>query len=333
MHRVPAWEESGLVTEDGRLHRSIRSNAIFVPDRIEAIGDRLIWNNGGKGRWTRPGPGLLEQFVDLTQEDAPAPRAIEAYARRWGVLEICEHALPRTHNPRRQPSIPRLAEDPGAAGWQPWQDGCYPLGYVPFGVATPKGRTSPHYECWEPLRSWARVSRRARALLNIAARLHGGARGPVEDWHLLLGGDETIESWSSRRKQTELSDDHIRRYYGSRLNEERSRLSGQLNDWLELGNVRPVLTWAQQGPELRTWIHGLFGAIALQLVLAVARTEALAICSHCARSYLPKRKPVEGKRRYCDECRTNGIPMRDAMADRRARKQEESAGVQRGKTR
>lgn len=73
-----------------------------VPGAIEVKdGDLIYWSpfppDGKSGRFIHSGPGLLDQFLKLA--DA-TPEKIRDYARRWGVLQICQHGLPASHNPQ-----------------------------------------------------------------------------------------------------------------------------------------------------------------------------------------------------------------------------------------
>jgi hypothetical protein len=48
------------------------------------------------------------------------------------------------------------------------------------------------------------------------------------------------------------------------------------------------------------WGHSpLFGAIALQLVLAISGAEGFAVCDECRNVYAPRRTPRAGERHYC----------------------------------
>lgn len=315
------WDEAELTDESGRLvGRAFGASEISLPRTVEVRGDRLVWAYGG--RRIHPREGLLDDFVDLTRNGEIEAASVESFARRRGVLAMCEHGLPATHNPSR---VGVISDVSGSVAELPSRGGCAPLGWKdPL-----KSDRYIEQELWEPLAAWSRVSRRTRALLNIAAKLRSGTRGALEDWHLLLGGSEMFESWARHARPFATWDRIDDRLYGSRLGYERRELTRIVNDWLEIADVRPRLSWTSKGTGLPIEVRGMFGALAMQLVLTIARTSAIAICSGCGRSFLPKRKPVEGRRRYCDECREQGIPVRDAMADRR-RREKEAAG---GKTR
>jgi len=68
---------------------------------------------------------------------------------------------------------------------------------------------------------------------------------------------------------------------------------------------------------LRIGVSGLFGALVVQLALAIAKTDGLTLRSACGMTYLPGRRPNPKRRRYCSPCRAGGAPLRDAAADYR----------------
>ena len=79
----------------------------YVPrkDEIELQGEKLVWKkevdlrppgpNSGPGRIIRQGTLMLEAFVKLADANE---NAYLRYACRWGLLNICKHSLPSSHN-------------------------------------------------------------------------------------------------------------------------------------------------------------------------------------------------------------------------------------------
>jgi hypothetical protein len=108
---------------------------------------------------------MLSQFVRLV--NAP-PQAIELYAKRWGVLEICEHNMPASH-------------------WT-W---CAPRC---------TGRV-----CWEPLEVWRYYARNAKAVLMMAAQLHTSRRGSPEVWRTIFEPSPSPlpDGWEEARTELE----------------------------------------------------------------------------------------------------------------------------------
>lgn len=290
------WDLAGLTDKNLNLDRPMAADAIIVPAFADLEKDRLVWvSDYDRKRCQKevyPGPQMLERFVSLA--DA-SPASILEFARQWGVLEICEHGLPRSHNPCR----------PGQQMYRrvTW---CYPLGWYERG----KG-----YDCWEPLAAWRQFSRHARALLNIAAQLHQGQVGRLEDWRIVYerSGSPRPAPWWEQDVQI-----------------EKWKVANVVNEWLELGNVRLRARWDEAGPSVTLAGGGLFGALACQLLLTISRTDGLAICSACGVPYVPHRRPVAKRRRYCEACGRRAA-MRDSSMEyrRRNRQRERGEGRQR----
>jgi hypothetical protein len=261
-----------------RLDRPMATSRWLVPV-VELEGERLVWKDATiPSQYARPGPGLLERFIEL---HGAAPPAIRAYARRWGVLGICKHQLPATHNPEPVPFL----SGPMTA--------CRPLGWR---------EGAP----WEPLTAWRRYAAQMRALLNIGARLREGQRGRLEDWGVL---------YPRRDAHPE------KRWWGHQVEADRAGVAHELREWLHIGQVALEPAWDEPARlTLRIGVPGLFGALVAQLALAIARTDGLAVCSACGMTYLPQRRPDPHRRRYCPPCRRGGAPLRDAATDYRRRR-------------
>lgn len=99
-------------------------------------------------------------------------------------------------------------------------------------------------------------------------------------------------------------------------------ISRAVNWWLHVGMVRPRLLWGEQAAGIVFGSNSLFGHLALQLLLAIGKTEGLAVCSNCERIYAPSRQPTAGKRSYCSTCREKGVAVRDAQRDHRYRRRK-----------
>lgn len=297
------WGTAGITDSEGRLDRPLESPFWLIPVDIHLSKQALVWEWDTSRLDSLSGPrysgwrvDMLSSFLRLAT--AP-PGQIEHYARQWGVLGICEHSLPAGH---------AAFPSEGPIGRKEW---CHPMGYG---------------DGWfyEPLEAWRRFSREALALLNVAAMLHHGRPGASEDWAVIYARAEKTEHrwWEGSKKRW--------------LSFERAELVKKINEWLAMGNVRPSFGW--HGPGSVTSIHlaaaepahGLFGALAVQLMLAVARSDGLAICSACGSSYFPRRRPSAGRRHYCENC-GRGAAVRHASATyRRRRKARESHTTARG---
>lgn len=263
------WETAGVSSAKFGLDRPLRAGEYFAPEDLEVRGqDWLLWSPEAAKR-VRPGTGTFQKFVELA--DAPTHEILK-YARRWGVLEICEHGLPACH------------------------DGCVPLDL---------GK-----KFYDPVGVWRRFAALFRAMLNIAAQLHQGKPGRPEDWQIVAGPPLSLATAPLFQRRG--------------LAVDRDKLVVALNVLLSIGRVRPVVTW-REGKWAIEFTGGLrimsslFGALVYQLMLAVTQTEGCAMCSNCAQSYFPERRPNPYRRNYCPSCRDRGVPSRDAARDRRAR--------------
>ncbi len=264
------WQLAGVSSAKFGLDRPLRAGEFYVPGDIRLDKDRLRWDfDSDRTKTVRPEAGMLEHFVQLA--DASADKIL-AYARRWGVLEICKHDLPACHK------------------------SCSPL------------RSGGTY--WEPLEAWRRFAKLFRALLDIAAQLAFDKPGPAEHWQVVgaYGGLGRGQLFGLRGVKA----DH-------------GKLQVALNVLLHDARVRPIVGW-RDGKWLIELTGGLvigcslFGALVCQLVLAISRTEGLAICSSCGMSYIPAKRPNPNRRSYCQKCRERKIPSSDAARDYRRRR-------------
>jgi hypothetical protein len=281
-----AIAKSGMLTKDrGRLGRPVAINRLLIPRRLKLEENRIVWTLELQRRdfglrWVTPPGDLLDRFVRLADADD-----VKMFARGFGPLELCEHGLPFNHPP--------------ADGAPPCQR--QPVG---FDVET----------WWEPVEAWLVIVRRFRATLEIAARLHLGHAIPRPLWHNYFRGFPGEDSPPpGQRPLSELRRAHP--------DYDREEIAGRVVNFLELGRAVPRLVWKSRHASPRVTFHadGLFGVLAVQLMLAVARTEGWAICSHCGAVYSPARQPDPSRRNFCDECRRAGVPLKLAKRDSRAR--------------
>ena len=273
------WQTTGIALPSG-LDRPLMADEFSVPNDLQLAGGLLVWSWLDGQLQTRPGPGLLDQFVHLA--DAPAEHILR-YAQRWGVLFLCEqHRLPTSHNPR-----PLYTAVSGQVTW------CVP----------PRGANGTY---WEFLEDWRHFARQARALLSIAVRLYQEHTGAAADWG-------TVYERMAQTGPPGQGD----------LAAERFALTLCVNEWLILGDVRPQFSWIDRHntvPKITFGGGGLFGALAVQLALAISQTDGLVLCSACGAPYVPERRPRSDERHYCVACRDAGRPARDAARDYRGRR-------------
>src|SRR5260221_177000 len=110
---------------------------LLVPGKVWISGDSLEWAHSRNypARRVRTPPNLLQQFTDLRNG---SDEEVAAFASKYGVLGICHHDWPRTHNlarmwPRKGLASPKLENEPEwEPGWALEGDepnaGCFPRG-------------------------------------------------------------------------------------------------------------------------------------------------------------------------------------------------------------
>jgi hypothetical protein len=178
------------------------------------------------------------------------------------------------------------------------------LGYrcklLPAGTGSPFRDKKGWYV--QPLSTWRRFASEARAVLNIAARLHLGKPGADEDWRTLSSDVSFFLKWHKIAvrgvpwKEDRLLPPHIEVH--------RHALGSSVQYWLNRGNVGLRFLWdpREPRPTLKTEGYGLLGRLALELSLSVSRVERFAFCSACGESYAPKRQPQAGRKNFCKRC-------------------------------
>ncbi|MGH8072261.1 MAG: hypothetical protein ACRERE_44925 [Candidatus Entotheonellia bacterium] len=285
-----SWQLAGLTGEGMGLTRPVTVAGWRGPAAVDLERNGLRWRevDGDRiGKIIRVRRGLLDAFVRLADTE---PEAIRDYARRWGVLMICEHGIPAGHSWPREPIVDILNG--------PEKDMlCRPRGWPDA--------------CWESVGAWYVLARQARALLHVAAALHNGTPARRGDWQMVVyrtwHGDGGGDPWLDKLNQP--------RHAAS----ARAFVEESMQRWLAWGAVQPVLAWsAKKDPTIEFEGVGLFGALAVQLLAAVIR-EGWAVCAGCNNQYAPERRPNAKRRNYCPDCRTSGVSHRDAMRDFRRR--------------
>lgn len=244
-----AWELAQFTDGESHLGKPIPTGELLVPKgaiRLDAKNEALLWvPRESHWEWVRPQPAMFNTFVRLWQEP---PIAIARYAQQWGILHLDAQGIPcvRDYTPR----------------------------YSPDGQELPQV---------EPLAAWLKFSRRAHAVLTIAANLKQGKRASPTDWETVLGDSmKSIGYWS--------------------LEIERRLLAGELRGWLKIG--RPAFGFNERSWKLEIDYAGfLLSAIALQLALTITSAQGLFTCSHCGNPYPRQKKaPKQGQGNYCDAC-------------------------------
>jgi hypothetical protein len=293
----------------GNLGRPMIAGLIPVPTNLRLRGKRLVYSVEQRFKQVQT-EQLLDRFIALSGQGM-MPDNILSFAEHFGPLYLCDrHGIAAYHMPLLM-NLAKLGPAPVGSDEPFKYDWCGPR------LDSRKPATLS-----EPIEAWFKLANRASSLLSAAnmVRLHGDA--PPELW-------EQVDGFKGSFGQN----------FGARwryLDNPQERLAANLQTWLVTADVHfrveaqgKSLT-ASLGPSPLT--SSSFALIAVQLLLAISRSEGLASCSSCAMPYILNRRPVPRrrvgvpapKRNYCQNCREAGMPRRDASQDYRDRKHKQS---------
>ena len=244
--------------------RSVIQGVLWVPDKIGVQDGFLLASGGASGRPKAISPMMLAEFVEMgvTGEESKVMR----FAKRYGPIGFCKHGLPYGHN--RQ-SLARL---------------------INVGDCHPTRSPVPGWDQGEPVTKWFAFAKQAQAILVCSDSLHRGEQPELDDLKTVY------PPWFDRK---------LRKQSRPNMATSRGLLEGAINNWVHLGGLRPHFRWDRSGCSV-IFTTGdycsVFGALAVQLVLAAANQENFAICSGCGMAYFPKRRPNRSRRRFCRHC-------------------------------
>ena len=259
----------------GELDR--RFEAIWpVPDKVWLDGHKLFWSMP-RVRYGQPvlgvkaGPGLLTDFLALAEDQTG--ELILRFAQRWGVLLVCDHGRPPRHGDQSRESTR-----------------CLPRGAIGGG------------EAWALLESpWRQLSSKANALLRIAVAVEEGDPGSASDWG--IAHPDSLASWWGIPTPWVSGATSP----GASVEEDRYWVSAALRPWLSGPQVIPSFEWTDRDrvwqllPRYPEW-HGLYAALGVALMLAVAQASDLRICRSCGKLF--GRDAEMRNYRYCKSCGT-----------------------------
>ncbi len=273
-----AARQAGFMTADGDLGRPVAEAGWTRPQDIQVHGDEVRYGPalGGfgptQGETVASDKEMLVAFLRLGGGEA-SDSQVQRFADRYGVLELCgvHKWLPRTHIPERYWTLGDEAPCCRPAGGRPGSS-----------------------MWWEPVSRWVALSRQARAVLNVASRLARPDAQPVPVHLFPQVLDELIPvplEYFLRGEQS--------------VKLQRRILALAVEKWLEWGDVRVSYRWDRDHAQLAYGGASLFGSLATQLAVAVAKAESLVICDECGVIYAPKRAYRPGMPRRCPrrECR------------------------------
>jgi hypothetical protein len=311
-----------LRDEQGSLDRALPLGRLQRPTSVDVIGGLVVYRFDRWDDYHEPGPRLLDRFRGLADGD---DEAIRDFARDWGRLGVCGQgdvrhyrpdapclglaAIPKYTPPISRPADAWVPPRPVASllggAWILGEDGRIDLTRT---VDRCRGQAAPPagYQWAEPLVAWRAYARFADDVLRLAAELHAQVRRPPADG---LGADPLLSGVQPLRADGPPS------AAWSYL-----QLWRLVEWWVETGDVRPGFGTRWPGwPTVELRGNGLFGALAMRLLLAVVQADHFVACSACGTAYPPTRWPREGERHFCPACAGSGARERLAKRDQRRR--------------
>lgn len=276
--------------ESGRWDRLVPSACLLSPpglrlDLDTPLGPALQWDLTDLVWTTVMGSpasverrlasrGLLEEFLALEGADAPA---FLRFAERYGVLGLCEHGQPFTHN-RPDPE----AWDECIAALTDILSGEHILSREGMELLYEAVPMSCAPESIELLDDWRALVRKARGLVSLASELHQGRPGAPDDWRVAgIGRDDVPDSLAGQRARFASVVTATSESWGTRL------------------DFRWEPAWGNGEPDVTVGGRTLAAALGRELLLVTGKRSGLAVCAACGRAFPPKRKPRAGTRSYC----------------------------------
>lgn len=251
------------------------STELPIPDRVE-LADGHLFADATAPHWRTARPAAFDQFTELDPRDDDS---ICRFAQKWGTMGICvEHGLPVSHSLVVGRELLGVRE-------------CFPRR-----ISRPDGEFFA-----EPLWFWKRAIEKAGALRRIGADISSNGKGKQEDWLLLSDGIEFNDGMGKTKG---------RRRWES-LPMARMILAGNVEQWLDVGGVRPSFSWdtghqrwAMRQSTPRGGLWPLFGYLGIRLMTEIAGGR-VAICPYCHLEYFPLRLPGRNQDHCCGkkECK------------------------------
>lgn len=281
-----AWQQAGMADADSGLlaFGGLPLQPLLVPSNVHLHGNLL--------HWKIPSYGPNSRFVspngmldDFIRINSY--QGVLNFARTRGALWLCEHDLPRMHN---NPWPPLADTEP-----------CLHLGgeLHEFGLGG-----------YEPVEPWFYFVELMRAVLNVGAALQTSATPSDQDLERLINMPRELAG--GRLQTTPLE----------RNTTPEHALQVTCAFLMRIGDVSPMLRFDKGSPTI-SFFTDAFGALALQLIQALSRSQGLTICSSCGLPYARfGRKVQAGRRNYCPSCGQKAA-LRDAQRAYASRKSKE----------
>jgi hypothetical protein len=274
--------EQALEVAGMKFERPMKTGVLWSPTVFAVEGDFLIYEPVARSHQAHKGApqGLLRMLLDGQES---RPKAV-AFCRRWGILGLCDHGLPRSHSETcLKQEVFRTSFD---------------------------GKTSHSYYR-ESIDAVQRFARGLEAIVRIGAEMSQDRSGRTDDWNnacdIITGPD--FPRWPFNP-----SDLHV--------SEARSLLQGLIARLIRICRLRPRFWWNSDVGSWQIDLdtegagYNLPAFIIIELILTIADKDGFAICSSCHRAYIPARSPSPSRRNYCPTVSCLRARACDASKDR-----------------
>jgi hypothetical protein len=258
-----------------KLDRPMKMGAVWSAPVAEVKEDFLIYDAGARAKHNAF-RGLLRGLLEARESREKTIK----FCRRWGVLGLCEHGLPKAH--RKE---------------------C--IGLAAFRRSTdPNGIPHAYYrESVESVRCFAGA---LESLLSIGAAMAQGKSGHASDWdnacEVITGPD--FPPWPENPSTQD-------------LRSARLYLQTLMRRLIEICRIRPRFWWNDETGSWQIDLDSEGSGINLptlivhELMVAIADKDGFASCSSCHKTYIPGRRPDPTRRNYCPSCGRSAA-LRDA---------------------
>jgi hypothetical protein len=266
----------------------VETAVLYVPAYVALHEESLHWIPHRSNRVT-PKKGLLADFAELHLKSDDAE--ILDFAKRWGVLRLCRHDLPHTHDSCDWVKVGKrsLCLGDERSGLRFVEDDVYR----------------------ESIQGWRNLSKEAATILQIAAFLNRKSNSAVADFSDEERAQVTklVQDLDPRMGIPSVKYDEYDVYAPFLA---RQLLAERVSIWLVFGGVRSRLNWSSQNRWTVENTPGyLLGTLANSLVSCIVSSGS-AVCTECSRRYVPRRRPDPGRQNYCEECRRTA-PSRNSQ--------------------
>jgi hypothetical protein len=248
--------------------RTVPLGDVCSPSLAE-VSDSSI--TGGEMHRRKTAPDLLERFCGIAEAPDTAA-AVVAFAKRWGVLGLCEHGLPYGHVRFYEPMF-------GLGGRR--------LTSLDQYQGTDRRSCLPGAESFQ---HWKELAVRFDSMLRVGLDLNRGKIGSDLDWEL-VSIDPDFSGWKEQVG------------FLLSIDEARLQYAALVRRLIQMAQLEPRFYWSNGvwNIDLDSYFmaySNLPAILTAQLMLRVSSAKTQIKCSECPRWFIPRRN----QRKYCNHC-------------------------------